>query len=166
MEKQYYGDEGAVADETFEGIETDPEPQEEEYEGEELISRVVVEEFRLSGDEDDPSPDIDAEDGDETLDLDGPNMFAAIAPSRIRRVKEREQAAAAAKPKPGIATKNDSPVEKPTKRFTYESKAARKAEAMKQKARRLEKAESGRSRNAGKTGRGAKVSGKKRGGKR
>lgn len=160
MEKQFYGDEGPLdADETFEGIETDPEPQEEEYEGDELVSRVVVEEFRLS-DDDDPSPD-----GDETLDLDGPNanMFAAIAPARIKRVKERE---AAAKAKPGIATKNDSLAKKPAKRFTYETKAARKAEAVKQKARRMEKAESARSRSGGKTGRGAKASGKKRGGKR
>ena len=166
MEKDFYGDEGPMDDETFDGISGDPEPQEEEYEGEELISRVVVEEFRLSGDEDDPSPDRDEdEDGDETLDLDGPNanMFAAIAPSRVRKLQERE---AAAKVKPGIATKHDSPVKKPAKRFTYESKAARRAEATKQKARRMEKAESGRSRTGGKTGRGAKASGKKRGGKR
>ena len=168
MEKEFYGDEGPMDDDdTFDGISADPEPQEEEYEGEELISRVVVEEFRLSGDEDDPSPDRDEDDGDgdETLDLDGPNanMFAAIAPSRVKKLQERESAA---KVKPEIATKHDSPVKKPAKRFTYESKAARRAEATKQKARRMEKAESGRSRTGGKTVRGAKASGKKRGGKR
>lgn len=169
LEKQIYGDERA-ADETFDGFTSEPEPQEEAYEGEELVSRVVVEDFRLSDDEgDDPSPDKD-EDMDETLDLDGPNanMFAAIAPSRIKRLQERGAAAklASAKPKPGVATKNDSPAKKPAKRFTYESKAARKAEALKQKARRMEKAESAKSRKGGKTGRGAKATGRKRGGKR
>ena len=209
------------------------EPQEEEYSNDEMTTRVVVEEFRLSDDEAGPSTgrtlaaqrasdNDDDEDEDDAIDLDGPNsnMFAIIAPSRVKKQQDREKrkqsagsslsAAARASgkgkgtsrsklpsassiPLPGepspserdgdaagaagpasfmgtsFVTPNDSPEKRPAKRFTYETKAARKVEAAKQKVRRIEKAEAARSKSggfAGKTGRGAKATGKKRTGKR
>ena len=123
------------------------EADEREYSNDEMTSRVVIEDLRLSGGDDD--------------DDDGPNtnMFAVLASSRTANATEKSQ-------KPGFATPNDSHVKPAAKRFTYENKAARRAESLKQKSRRMEKADASKSRRGGKTGRGVKISAKKRGGKR
>lgn len=196
MAKQYYGeadeDEEPEAGTSDLGDDVeDREPQEQEFENEEMTSRVVIQEMRLSDDEDgedyagweNGNSHAEDEDDDEDAPMDSAssNMFALLAPSRVKATKTKQGDKASRKkvtaasarsivddqsaPTPTFATNNDSPEKKPAKRFTYETKAARRAESLKQKVRRIEKAEGARSRSGGKTGRGAKAGGKRKGGK-
>jgi len=195
--REYYGDDAedgaleAGASGSAEDDDDDDEPQEQAFENDEMTSRVVIQDMRLSDDENDAPAAVEAEqeedDDDEEVDMDSAsaNMFALIAPSRVKakaqkekeadgKAKKRFTAASArsivdddssASKAPTFATPNDSPQKKPAKRFTYETKAARRAESAKQKVRRMEKAEGSRSRSGGKTGRGGKAGVKRKSGK-
>lgn len=147
MAKDYYGGtEGAIEtlndDDEIDGPQasTSAIPKEQEFADEELVSRVVIEEMHLNGEEDDD--DADEEDDEE-------NMFAAIAPSAIKATRQKQREVEQQQQKSRLKAK-DAPAKRPPKRFTYETKAARKAEALKQKKRRAEKADPNRRKQRGK----------------
>lgn len=183
----------------FDMDNNDIDPEEQEYSNDEMTTRVVIEEFRLSDDEVDEQAEnrsnayarqrawrnehdtVEQSDGEDTAAA-GPssrqmddrdrniNVFSILPHSKAARTASQGTSSSRSKAKSkadSFATPNDTPEKKkkPTKRFTYETKAARRAESLKQKTRRKEKAESSRSGSAGKTGRGLKSSSKK-GGKR
>lgn len=164
MDRQYYGAGDDDADHNAD-IGSDPEAgpsstqraEEKEFSDDDLVTRVVVEDMDVAHEEPThvKSRHIAGDnEEDENMDEDAENMFAVLAPSRIKREQAKQQDAARKaereqKRKEPFATPNDTPVKAPVKRFTYETKAARRAEALKQKVRRIEKAEAGRGRSTG-----------------
>ncbi|KAK9895746.1 hypothetical protein P389DRAFT_195878 [Cystobasidium minutum MCA 4210] len=168
--------------------ESEPEePQEQEYSGDEIVSHVIIEDFRPSDDEDDhnfgksslhesrrhhhkqqnnDNADEDAlmgnEDGDGEddgwnnwgsrpsgsgmMDEDrNTNIFGILPHSKPRKTPTR--------PQDEFESLVTKPEPKPLKKFTYETKAARRATTQKQKARRSEKSQIGRSNKTSKSSR-------------
>ena len=195
----YYGGGDPEADdmdmnENDNGLEKEAEAGEQEYSNDEMTSRVVIENLRLSEDED--QYEEGSEEGghqqqqdafEKTAGIYSDNIFAILAPAHVKasrlpssttpgRIttnnnkannKSIEDILSIGRtssslniPKPNFASSIDSPTKIPPKRFTYETKAARRAESLKQKSKRLEKVEYSKSRKVkgtkAKMGRGTK----------
>lgn len=160
------------------------DPEEQEYSGDEVISKVIIEDFRPDEDDDENDNDIarannrtrrkmhshaDEEDDEGMQDGEddgfGPaddewdNWEEGSRPSGMQMADEDRNTnifgiLPRSRPKAGPSTVRPqdefvnmvkAPEPKPTKKFTYETKAARRASTQKQKARRNEKASLGRS---------------------